>query len=207
MPLCSPYLHTIPYILDYAYLACQTLPNAPIRSPSALRVFKRSKILQYAPKRSEPFQDASKRSSNVPKHSQRSQNVPKHSQYAIMRLLTYIPYIHIGLCCQASLACQTLPYDPKSLQTHSNGCKRLQTAPQRCQTFPNYLSTYAYLHTITYHTTPYGMMDTIPRYTPQKPYIWDSCIKSCMCSSFRLAPSHDAYAFHARSTLGFCICL
>ena len=27
-----------------------------------------------------------------------------------------------------------------------------------------------------------------------------TCIKSCMCSSFRRAPSHEAYVFHSRST-------
>ena len=52
-------------------------------------------------------------------------------------------------------------------------------------------------------------MLSIPPYTPQNQTCGiglATCIKSCVCSSFRLAPSHDAYVFHARSTSGFCIC-
>ena len=49
----------------------------------------------------------------------------------------------------------------------------LQAAPKRSQAFPNSLYACVYLHTRPYHTRPYGIMLTIPPYTPQRPYIWD----------------------------------
>ena len=77
-------------------------------------------------------------------------------------MLTYIPYIHMGLCCPASLACQTLPYDPKSLETHSNASTTLQAVPKRSQTFFDSLYAYAYLHNIQWHTIrDYAYLTTI----------------------------------------------
>ena len=118
-------------------------------------------------------------------------------------MLTYIQYTHMGTVC---LACQTPTYDPKALETYSNDSKTLQAAPERSQTFPNYLSDYAYLQTIPHHT----MGICLPyHHTHHKNHTYQihlaTCIKSCMCSSFRPAPSHEAYVFHARSTSGFCI--
>ena len=86
-----------------------------------------------------------------------------------------IPYHTIHTCIwdyayPACLACQTLPYDPKALETYSNGSKTLWDAPKCSQTFPNSLYAYVYLHTIPDHM---GLMLTIQEYTPQRPYIWD----------------------------------
>ena len=58
---------------------------------------------------------------------------------------------------------------------------------------------------IPYHTIPYGIMLSIPPYKPQKhTYGIDlaTCIKSCMCSSFRQDPSHDAYVLQCKKHAG-----
>ena len=113
-------------------------------------------------------------------------------------MLTYIPFIHMGLCCPAPHSLPNAPTDPKTLETLSNGSKMLLAVPKRTQTFPNYLFAYACSHTIPHHTRPYRIMLTILPYTPQKYRIG-------LATCFRLASSHDAYVFHARSTSGFCI--
>ena len=81
----------------------------------------------------------------------------------------------------------------------------LQYAPQRCQTFPNSLSAYAYVHTM-----PYMGLCLQYYYLHNKNHTYEiglaTCIKSCMCPSFRQFPSDDAYVLHARSASGICIC-
>ena len=194
MGLCSP---SVPSVL-----------NAPIRSQSTLNGFKRSKPCQDTPKRSETFPEPSERFQNVTKHSPNAPktfpNIPNMLSCLCLRLLI-VSYIHMGLCCPACLACQTLTYDPNTLGTHSSDSKTLHAAPKHSQTFTSSVYAYVYLHTIIlYHTISYRIMLTIPPYRPQKCTYGiglATCIKFCMCSSFRRAPTHEAYVFHARSTL------
>ena len=83
----------------------------------------------------------------------------------------------------------------------------LLAAPKRSQRSQT-LFMFMFTH-MPYHTIPHRTMLTIPPYTPQKPTYGRglaTCIKSCVRSSFKLAPFHDAYVFHARSTSGLSIC-
>ena len=64
---------------------------------------------------------------------------------------------------------------------------------------------------LTCHTIPYHKGLCLPyNNTHHKNHTYEiglsTCIESCMCSSFRQAPYHGAYVFHARSTSGICIC-
>ena len=64
---------------------------------------------------------------------------------------------------------------------------------------------------LSYHTIPYHNRLCLPyHHTNHKNHTHGiglaNCINSCMCSSFRIAPAHDAYVLHAISTSGFCIC-
>ena len=84
-------------------------------------------------------------------------------------MLTYLRYM--GLYCPVSLACQALPYDPKSVETHSNVSTTLQAVPKRPQMFSIYLM---FMFTyIIYNDIPYGIMLNIPPFTPQKLYLWE----------------------------------
>ena len=109
----------------------------------------------------------------------------------------------MGLCLPACLACQTLPIVPKTLETHSSVSQTLQDALKRSQLF--------FLFMLTHRTIPYHIRLCLPyHHTHHKNHTSGiglaTCINSCMCSNLRLALSHDAYVFHARSKSGFCIC-
>ena len=127
-----------------------------------------------------------------------------------MPTLTHIPYIHMRLCRPASLACQTLTYDPKEFETHSNGSKTLKPLQNVIKRFPPPTKkgkrkegqVYAYVHAIPYHAI-WDYSYHAP-YTPQKSYVWDS--HGNLYQVLHVLHLQDAYVLHATSTSGICIC-
>ena len=182
-------IHTIPYGIMLTHLpglpglpGLPSLPNAPIRSLRSKRIQK----FQATSRHSKMLRNDPRRPNTLPNDPK---NVPKHSQYIIMPLLTYVPYIHTRLCCPAFLACQTLPYDPKTLafKWFQNASSFFKTVPNGSQFVFILMLTY-----IPYHDIQYEIMLIIPPHTPQNQTYGiavATCIKSCMCSSFRLALS------------------
>ena len=139
-----PYIHTYGLCLP-SLPSLPSLPNAPHALPKRSE---RIRKFQAVLRRSKTLQNVPRRFQALPRHFQTIPNAPKTlpntPQYFIMPILTYIPCIHMGLCCPACLACQTLPYDPKALEMHSIGSKTLKPIPHS-------LYAYVYLHTIPYH--------------------------------------------------------
>ena len=115
------YATYIPYIPYVTFVT--SLPNASIRSPNALNVFKCF--------------------SNASISSKALAIVPIGSAYAYTHTWHTLPYYHTIWFYAAQPA--------KRSHTHSNVSTTLQDAPQRCPTFTNAL--YACSHTLPYHTT------------------------------------------------------
>ena len=84
---------------------------------------------------------------------------------------------------------------PIRSQRARNTFKRFSNAPQLCPTFPNSLYAHAYLHNIPYQMGLYLRYN----HTHHENHTYEiglaTCIKTCMRSSFRQAPSHDANCF------------